>query len=96
MNKRFFRFNTGPAYGPEVLHMHCLAEESGGFIHVYFRDFTRDIRGMVQWYTARGLKSFSDFSLEEDLMAHYDRSDYSYPPELERKLAEIEQHYKER
>ena len=98
MNERFFRFNTGRTYAPNYhgQRIHCLAQESGGFIKVYFWDCTRQIRGMVQWYTHRGLDTYADWSLEANLMTHYDRCDYSFPPELERKMAEIEQHYKER
>jgi hypothetical protein len=96
MSKRFFRFNTGRRYGPNGQRIYCLAEASDSVIRVYFWDGTREIRGMVAWDTDRELDSFPDWALEDNVLGHYDRNDYSYPPELERKVAEIVQHYKER
>jgi hypothetical protein len=96
MNERFFRFNTGRFYSPTGQRIYCLAEDGHGFVRIYFRDVTRMITGMVQWRTDRALDTYADWSLEANVMTHYDRCAYSYPPELERKVAEIEQHYKER
>ena len=96
MNKRFFRFNTGRTYSATGQRIHCLAEDGHGLVRIYFNDITRQIRGMVQWCTSRSLDTFPDWALEDNVMHHYDRCDYSYPPELERKVAEIEQHFKER
>ena len=62
----------------------------------YFMDGTRKITGMVSGYSDRGLENFADWALEDNVLHHYDRNDYSYPPELERKVAEIVNHYKEK
>ena len=96
MNERFFRFNTGRFYSPTGQRIYCLAEEVEDQIVIYFRDVTRMIVGMVQWRTYRGLDPYTDRELEAHLLTHYDRCAYTYPLELDSKLAEIDQHYKER